>query len=118
MRGRSYRFNLDESVSGYPFYFTTKVSFLLIPVWAIRLTGKCFVHRSRASGERTRTWASIRFVRQGAYRTDTGVIEFRVDTNAPDRLYYASGSASYMGGMVNVVNGESVILFPYGQLED
>ena len=46
------------------------------------------------------------------------MIEFRVDTNAPDRLYYASGSASYMGGMVNVVNGESVILFPYGQLED
>ena len=48
----------------------------------------------------------FRFVRQGTYRTDTGVIEFRVDTNAPDRLYYASGSASYMGGMVNIVNGE------------
>ena len=48
----------------------------------------------------------FRFVRQGTYRTDTGVIEFTVDTNAPDRLYYASGSASYMGGMVNVVNGE------------
>ena len=59
-----------------------------------------------------------RFVRQGVYRTDTGVIEFRVDTNAPDRLYYTSASASYMGGQVNVVNGESLMLFPYGQLED
>ena len=47
-----------------------------------------------------------RFVREGTYRTDTGVIEFRVDTNAPDRLYYTSASASYMGGMVNIVNGE------------
>ena len=25
VRGRSYRFNLDDSVAGYPFYFTTKV---------------------------------------------------------------------------------------------
>ena len=29
VRGRSYRFNLDDSVSGYPFYFTTKVSFFI-----------------------------------------------------------------------------------------
>ena len=35
-----------------------RVSFYFRIVWAIRLTGKCFVHRSRASGERTRTWAS------------------------------------------------------------
>ena len=70
------------------------------------IDGKVFCSQEPSEWRANAYLGEYRFVRQGVYRTDTGVIEVRVDTNAPDRLYYASGSASYMGCMVNVVNGE------------
>ena len=93
--------------------------------------GKVFCSQEPSEWRANTYLGEFRFVRQGTYRTDTGVIEFRVDTNAPDRLYYTSGSASYMGGVVNVVNGEfnfisvwAIVMTScfnsriYGQLED
>ena len=70
------------------------------------IDGKVFCSQEPSEWRANTYLGEFRFVREGTYRTDTGVIEFRVDTNAPDRLYYTSASASYMGGMVNIVNGE------------
>ncbi len=83
VRGRAYRFVLDASVAGFPFYFTT----------AEPSEWRAYAYLGEYASDAPRS------------RADQGVIEFRVALDAPDRLYYASGSASHMGGAANVVSG-------------
>ena len=83
VRGRAYRFVLDASVAGFPFYFTT----------AEPSEWRAYAYLGEYASDAPRS------------RADHGVIEFRVALDAPDRLYYASGSASHMGGAANVVSG-------------
>src|SRR6056300_735313 len=102
-RGGTYTFNLDPSVAGHPFYFTTD-------------NGTNYGTQQYV-GEWTSGVTNS--------RADSGTITFTVPSNAPDTLYYQCGVHSSMRGAITIkdlavetnVNGNYVLYFQHDQEE-